>query len=344
MTPESLPDSLASVGEILPALPAVGAPTVAREPTQTGREALDRAQAFARQATAPATLRAYKADWQHFSRWCAANGFVPVPAEPATVGAYLASIAESHAPTTIRRRLAALGKMHRFNDLPWNPAHRDIQEPLRGLLRQYGQAAQTAAPLTLALLRRLLATCDRSARGRRDRALLLIGFAGALRRSELVGLQVQDVTVTAAGLRIRIARSKTDPAGQGAEIGLPRGKHADTCPVQALLSWQAVARRQAGPLFRRVGKGGRIGSAALNPDAVRHILAQRARMAGLEPDLCERLSAHALRVGFITEAYGAGVRDEDIMRHTRHRDLRTMRGYVQRAGLLTESPAGVLDL
>jgi integrase len=124
-------------------------------------------------------------------------------------------------------------------------------------------------------------------------------------------LQVQDVAVTAEGLRIRIARSKTDPAGQGAEIGLLRGKRADTCPVQALPSWQAVARRQAGPLFRRVGKGGRIGSAALKPYAVQHILAQRARMAGLEPDLCERLSAHALRVGFITEAYGAGVRDEE---------------------------------
>ena len=272
------------------------------------------------------------------------SGFVPVPAEPAVVGAYLASLAESHAPTTIRRRLAAIGKMHRFNGLPWTPAHRDIQEPLRGLLRQHGQAAQTAAPLTLALLRRLLATCDRSTRGRRDRALLLIGFAGALRRSELVALQVQDVAVAAEGLRIRIARSKTDPAGQGAEIGLPRGKHADTCPLQAFLAWQAVAKRRAGPLFRRVSKGGRIGSAALHPDAVRQILAQRARMAGLESEVCERLSAHALRVGFITEAYGAGVRDEDIMRHTRHRDLRTMRGYVQRAGLLTESPAGVLDL
>ena len=106
------------------------------------RTALARAQAFARQATAPATLRAYKADWQHFSRWCAARGFVPVPAEPAVVGAYLASLAESHAPSTIRRRLAALGKMHRFNDLPWNPAHRDIQGPLRGLLRRHGRPAQ----------------------------------------------------------------------------------------------------------------------------------------------------------------------------------------------------------
>jgi hypothetical protein len=87
-----------------------------------------------------------------------------MPAEPAVVGANLASLAESHAPSTIRRRLAALGKMHRFNDLAWNPAHRDIQEPLRGLLRQHGQAAQTAAPLTLTLLRRLLATCARPVR------------------------------------------------------------------------------------------------------------------------------------------------------------------------------------
>ena len=289
-------------------------------------------------------MRAYKADWTHYASWCAQAGFVPVPAAPATVGAYLASLAETHAPTTIRRRLSAIGKMHRFNDLPWNPAHRDIQEPLRGLLRQHGRPPQKAAPLTLAMLRRLLATCDASARGRRDRALLLFGFAGALRRSELVALRVDDVGVVAGGLRLRIPRSKTDPTGQGAEIGLPRGKHAETCPARAFEAWQAVARRKAGPLFRRISSAGRIGEAALHPDAVRRILAQRAGMAGLELDGFERLSAHALRVGFITEAYGKGVRDEDIMRHTRHRDLRTMRGYVQRAGLVTESPAGVLDL
>jgi hypothetical protein len=81
-------------------------------------------------APAPATLRAYKADWRHYAAWCADKGFAPVPAAPSTVGAYLASLAQSHAPTTIRRRLAAIGKAHRFNDLPWNPGHRDIQEPL----------------------------------------------------------------------------------------------------------------------------------------------------------------------------------------------------------------------
>jgi site-specific recombinase XerD len=151
------------------------------------------ARALARQAAAPATLRAYRADWTHYAAWCAEKGLTPVPADPATVGAYLTSLADSHAPTTIRRRLAAIGKAHRFNDLPWNPGHRAIQEPLQALLRLHGRPVEKAAALSLAMLRQLVATCDRTARGRRDRALLLIGFAAALRRSELVALQVDDV-------------------------------------------------------------------------------------------------------------------------------------------------------
>jgi hypothetical protein len=143
--------------------------------TPAGAAALAAAQDLARQATAPATLRAYKADWTHFAAWCAAHGFTPVPAAPKIVGAYLASLAESHAPTTIRRRLSALGKMHRFNDLAWNPAHRDIQGPLQGALRRHGRPVRQAAALTLPMLRQILATCDDTARGRRDRALLLFG-------------------------------------------------------------------------------------------------------------------------------------------------------------------------
>ncbi|HEY0205859.1 MAG TPA: tyrosine-type recombinase/integrase [Acetobacteraceae bacterium] len=311
--------------------------------TAAGQAALDAAQVLARNAAAPATQRAYKADWTHYARWCDAHGFVPVPALPTTVGAYLAEI---HALTIIRRRLAALGKMHRFNGLPWNPAHRDIQGPLQGLLRTHGRPVRKAAALTLPMLRRLVATCDRTARGRRNRALLLIGFAATLRRSELVALLVEDTAVAADGLRLRIARAKakTDQAGQGAEVGLPRGRHLETCPVRAFEDWQAMVRRRAGPLFRRVGAGGRIGDAPLHPDVVRRILAHRTGLAGLEVDGFARLSAHALRSGFITEAYAGGVRDEDIMRHTRHRDLRTMRGYVQRAGLVDESPAGMIDL
>ncbi len=321
-------------------LTGAGLPAV----TPAGQAALAAAQAIARNAAAANTLRAYKADWAHFAGWCADKGFVPVPAAPATVGAYLAGLADSHAPSTIRRRLSALGKMHRFNDLPWNPGHRDIQGPLQGVLRTRGRPAQKAAALTLPMLRQLLATCDSGARGRRDRALLLFGFAGALRRSELVSLRVEDVAAVPGGLRLRIRRGKTDQAGQGAEVGLPRGRHADTCPVRAFEAWQSAAKRKAGPLFRKISTGGGIGDTALHPDAVRRILAARAAMAGLAPESSGRLSAHALRVGFVTEAYDKGVRDEDIMRHTRHRDLRTLRGYVRRAGLVNESPAGQLGL
>jgi len=342
---ESAPDgALTRSGDSLPPDAGPVAAAAIPAPTPAGQAALTAARALAKHAAAPATMRAYKADWSHFSQWCAAHGFVPVPAAPAVIGAYLASLADSHAPTTIRRRLSALGKMHRFNDLPWNPAHRDIQGPLQGALRRNPRPVRKAAALTLPMLRQLLATCDASARGRRDRALLLFGFVGALRRSELVFLQVEDVAVVGGGLRLRIRRGKTDQEGQGAEIGLPRGRHAETCPVRAFEAWQAVGKRKAGPLFRRISTGGGIGGTPLHPDAVRRILAHRVRMAGLGVDGFDRLSAHALRVGFITEAYDKGVRDEDIMRHTRHRDLRTMRGYVRRAGLLTESPAGMLDL
>ena len=344
--------------EPLPATPSVGrGPAlngeVISEPADSGaatatilagQAGLAGARALACKAAVAAMPAAYKADWAQYVAWCAQAGFTPAPADPAAVGAYLASLAETHAPSTVRRRLSAIGKMHRVNNLPWNPSHRAIQEPLQGLLRQHGRPVQKAAALSLDLLRRLVATCDRSARGRRDRAMLLFGFAGALRRSELVTLRVEDVAIVAGGLRLRIARSKTDQAGQGAELGLPRGKHVETCPVRALDDWQTVARRKAGPLFRRISTGGNIGDTALHPDAVRRILAYRVRLAGLTLEGFDRMSAHALRVGFITEAYAKGVRDEDIMRHTRHRDLRTMRGYVQRAGLVNESPAGMLDL
>jgi hypothetical protein len=160
-------------GELLPPDASETAAAALPAPNPAGAAALAAAQALAQKATSAATLRAYKADWTHFSQWCGAHGFVAVPAAPATVGAYLASLSGSHAPATIRRRLSALGKMHRFNDLAWNPAHRDIQGPLQGALRTHGRPPQKAAALTLPMLRQLLATCDESARGRRDRALLL---------------------------------------------------------------------------------------------------------------------------------------------------------------------------
>ena len=239
---------------------------------------------------------------------------------------------------------------------------------LKGVLREHGRPVKKAAAITEPILRKLLETCDFSARGARDRALILIGFTGALRRSELVALTVKDVTVDAKGMRIRIMRSKTDKAGEGAEIGIPRGKHAQTCAVSAYERWRLVADRKTGPVFFRINSTNRVrpqndkkgrqappvavqkpkkqgfDTQPLSAQAVSDILVKRAAMAGVVIEAQKRFSAHSLRVGFITAAYEKGVRDEDIMKHSRHKDLRTMRGYVERAGLVDQSPVGALDL
>jgi integrase len=233
-----------------------------------------------------ATLRAYRADWTHYAAWCAASDVLPAPAAPEAVRAYLESLDTSHAPSTIRRRLAAIAKMHRFNDLPWDSGHRAIRAPLR-----MAREPSTSAVLTLTLLRRLLDTCDASTRGRRDRALLLFAFAGRLRRAEVVGLRVEDVAERAGGLALRIARGE----GEGREVPLPRGGEAETCPIAAFRAWQELARRRAGPLFRPISRGGTIGAQALTPDAVRRILAHRAGLAGIADDLSGQLSPEALR-------------------------------------------------
>ena len=261
-----------------------------------------------RTGPAPATLRAYRADWTDYARWCAANEHLPIPAAVDTVVAYLAALARTHAATTLRRRLAAIGKMHRFNGLPWDAAVPAFRAVLRG---GPARPPQPVAALRQDGLRRLVQVCEDTPRGRRDRALLLIGYAGALRRSELVGLSVEDVASVAGGLSLRLGPS---------QVLLPRGAEAGLCPVRAFDAWQAVARRRAGPLFRRVSAKGRIGDEALHPDAVRRILAHRAELAGLGSP-----SAHALRAGFVAEARARGAEEEEILRQTRHRDRRTLR-------------------
>ena len=177
-----------------------------------------------------------------------------------------------------------------------------------------------------------------------DRALLLIGFAAALRRSELVGIDMEHVRPTADGLRLLIPSSKSDATGDGVELGVSRGRWAETCPARALLGWIERSGTATGAVFRKVDRWGTLRSERLGADGVRRILLRRARQAGLVVHVSERLSPHGLRAGFVTEAYMGGARDEDIMAHSRHRDLKTMRAYVRRAKLVTDSPVRLLNI
>jgi len=293
--------------------------------------ALAKSQAYQDAADAPATLRAYAADLANYKAWCERHGFDPMPATPEIVGAYLAAAGEGYALPTLRRRVAAIARACGVAGHPLDTKHPAIRETLRGIGRKHGAPARRSAALTTAEIRKLSRACGTD-------------FAGALRRSALVALNVEHVTWTRVGMKLLIERSKTDAEGAGAEIAIPRGQSPETCPVTALQQWLTMAEISAGPLFRKVNRGGAVETDRLVPDAVRQILLKRAAKAGLKGTLAEPVSPHGLRAGFVTTAYGNGVPDEEIMGHTRHRSVTTMRSYVRRAKLSRESPAGTLGL
>ena len=313
-------------------------------PTARAAMALAKSKAYQDAADAPATLKAYATDWANFNVWCSKHCFTPMPATPEVVGAYLAAAGEGYALPTLRRRVAAIARACRIAGHPLDTKAPAIRETLRGIGRTHGTPPRRSAALTIADLRKLVRVCGTTLAGARDRALFLIAFAGALRRSELVGLNVADITWTEDGLVLLITRSKTDAEGAGARIAINRGKASETCPVTALQLWLTEAGVTDGPVYRKVNRGGVVEHARLTAGAVRQVLMKRAGQAGIPSTWAEPVSPHGLRAGFVTAAYRNGVPDEEIMGHTRHRSLTSMRTYVRRAKLGNASPSGKVGL
>jgi integrase len=312
--------------------------------------AIATAAAYAGSALSEATKRAYARDWCHFAGWCREQSVDPtaLPIHPVLVAAYLASLAGTLGRSALNGRLAAIAHEHRRRGLAWNAGHPAIRETLQGVGRRHGKPVRPAAALTSVEIKRLLETCRDDLAGLRDRALFLVGFAGALRRSELVAIDHDHLRFEAGGVTVHIPRSKRDQEGKGADVTLPRmrdatGAASATCPVRALERWLARARIRRGAVFRGVTVKGRLGE-RLSTDGVRHILLSRAKLAELTVHASERLSPHGLRAGFITEAYLAAAPDELVMAHTRHLDHSTMRGYRRRARITADNPARLLDL
>ncbi len=201
----------------LPSVPAVSAEVVRHE--------AEAAAAFARAEKADATRRAYRSDWRRFEAWCASRGTAPLPAAPEAVAAFLAAEAAAGTkPSTLARRAAAIRYAHRLagHESPTNAEA--VRATLRGIRRTLGAAPAQKAPATASRIAAMAALAPAGTlRGLRDRALLLLGFAGAFRRSELVALRVEDLVETPDGLRIVIRRSKTDQEGAGQEVAIPHG-------------------------------------------------------------------------------------------------------------------------
>jgi integrase len=306
--------------------------------------ALAQSQAYQDAADAPSTLRAYAADLANYGAWCGTHGFVAMTATPEVVGAYLAAAGEGYALPTLRRRVAAIARACGIAGQPLDTKHPAIRETLRGIGCRHGAPARRAAALTTAEVRKLARACGTTLAGARDRALFLVGFAAALRRSELVGLDVADLAWTTDGVVLRIKRSKTDAEGAGAQVAVSRGRLPETCAVAALQAWLTQGGISDGPVFRKVNRGGAVERGRLSTDAVRQVLLKRAALAGVRGTWDEPVSPHGLRAGFVTTAYRNGVPDEVIMGHTRHRSLATMRRYVHRAKLGGASPSGKVGL
>lgn len=307
----------------------------------------ERAKRLAEGAQAPATRRAYLSDWRAFETWCNGLGLEALPAAPTTIGLYFAEHAEGSADAgqlsmaTLTRRLSAISTVHRLAEHHLDTRHPAIRMVLQGARRERGTAQRQAAPLTTERLRLVIGTCDAKLIDLRDKALLLLGFAGAMRQSEIVALDVDDITVETRGLRVVIRKSKADQEGEGQVVPISR-TNSPTCPVAAYTAWLDASGIETGAVFRRIDRHGNLLPNRLQPEAVADMIRGRASRAGL-PDP-ERYSGHSLRAGLATSAAAAGVEERIIQGQTRHRSVTTLRKYIREGELFVRNLAAEVGL
>jgi site-specific recombinase XerD len=273
-------------------------------------------------------MRAYRGDWQDFQRWCADRGRSHLPANAATVANYASFLADAGKKVpTIARKLAAIRFFHRGAGLDNPTDNAGVAAILKGIRRTVGTAARQKAPATVDVIHAMLARINAdSLQGKRDRALLLLGFAGAFRRSELVAITVEDLAFSEEGVDVFLPKSKTDQEAKGQSVAILNGKALK--PADRLKEWLQAAEITSGPIFRRFNRGDRLTGETLTDQAVALIVKKYADAAGLD---VASLSGHSLRAGFVTSAAENRASISRIMEVTRHRDPRTVETYVRRA-------------
>jgi integrase len=320
--------------------------TLARQ-TNAGALALpsalvDAARSYAKASKAPRTVEAYRRAWQAFAAWCEAHALSSLPAPVEAVALYLADRAEGgHKPATVALDLAAVNAAHKAAGHQSFRESAPVQAVMAGIRRTHGTAQRRAAPMLPGDLRAVSGTLPAGLLGVRDRALLLLGFAGAFRRSELAGLEVGDLAFTAEGLEVALRHSKTDQEGKGERKGIPYGSDPATCPVRALRAWLDAAHLEAGPLFREVTRHGQVKAAPLAGGSIARIVKRSAQAAGLDS---AKFSGHSLRAGLATAAAKAGKTTHAIMRQTGHRSANMVARYIREASLFEDNAASGIGL
>jgi site-specific recombinase XerD len=302
---------------------------------------LEQVREFIRASKAENTLRGYQSDWRDFCAWCESHALAVLPAAPETVASYIAECAASLKVGSIQRRLNAITEAHKAVGLT-SPTHTAIvRNTMKGIRRMIGTAPAQKTPTLTDDIRAMVDTTDAALIDIRDRAVILLGFAGAFRRSELVGLDIADLDFSRDGLTVNLRRSKTDQEGAGRKVGIPYGSNPETCPVRSIQAWLEVSGVQAGAMFHSINRHGQVQAGRLSGGDIARIVKKLAQRAGLDS---AKYAGHSLRAGHATTAAIAGASERSIMNQTGHRSAQMVRRYIRDGNLFRENSAGKLAL
>ena len=280
------------------------------------------------------TLRAYKSDFKDFSTFCAMHGFDSLPTEPKIVSLYLTHLSKNSKISTLRRRLVSIGMVHKLKGYYLDSKHPIIIENLLGIKRVKGSIQKGKKPILINHLKSIINVIDQletdEIKKIRDKTILLVGFGGGFRRTELISIDHEDLEFVTEGVKITIKRSKTDQFGEGMIKGLPYFNNEKYCPVINLKKWLEISNIKSGPIFRRFAKGSVLTNYRLTDQSVVLIIKSYLNLAGIEN---KNYSGHSLRSGFATVASESGADERSIMAMTGHKTTQMVRRYIQEANL-----------
>ena len=270
----------------------------------------------------PNTLRAYESDYRDFSVFCIKNNFNPLPAEPKILSLYLTNLSQTLKFSTLKRRIASISIIHKLKGHYIDTKHPIIMENLLGIKRQKGSNQKAKKPLLINDLKLIVNVINKAKNKEnkklRDKALILVGFAGGFRRSELVALEHEDIEFVREGVKIFVKRSKTDQSGEGMTKAIPSFNNAIYCPVVHLQNWIYELENKKGKVF------------AISDKSVALIIKKYANLVGLDGN---KYAGHSLRSGFATSTAESGAEERNIMAMTGHKTTQMVRRYIQEANL-----------
>lgn len=296
---------------------------------------------FARASYAHNTKRGYASDWNDFLSWCRELHRNPLPADASTVALYITELTNTLKVSSLRRRIIAIKKAHEIAELKSPTTDERIRQLLRGIIRTKGIAQDHAVPTLLKHIQMVVAALPANIKGIRDRAILLIGFAGGLRRSELVGLNVEDLALGEEGIAVHVRKGSKDLLQEERIVGITFGLNPETCPIKALEEWLKVSGDISGRLFAPINRWGKISKDRLTDQSIRLIVKEALKRAGIAES---GFSGHSLRAGFATVAAMNGASEREIQRSTGHISLDVLRRYIRDGDLFRLNASRKLGL